>query len=177
MVLKVKVAPVNLQLISKSVAQRTLHVVHIMSAIDFEALMAAELAASNNQKESYTTPASPPTSLLEKRLDPLTLPDVVLEESKLPCFEDYCVSPAWAPSVYYVPDFFTEKDQTSILSAVDSVPSESWTCLRRRRLQQFGGTPLPEGMECEAMAPYLESLMKRLVDCAVFAKDESPITC
>lgn len=80
------------------------------------------------------------------------------------------MSPPAAPTVYYLPEFLIPADQEALLQAVDSV--DEWTSLRRRRLQQWGGTPLPEGMQQEPLPPYLTTVIARLVD--VFGVSETP---
>ena len=47
--------------------------------------------------------------------------------------------------VYYVPGFVSEKEAKDLLARIDEMPEASWTDLKRRRLQNHGGTPHPDG--------------------------------
>lgn len=54
-------------------------------------------------------------------------------------------------SAYYIPDFLTVEEEQLLLKNVYNVPQSSWTQLSRRRLQNWGGLPLPNGMIQEAI--------------------------
>jgi len=74
------------------------------------------------------------------------------------------------PAAYYLPDFITEVEEHRLLSEIYSVPEERWTKLKRRRLQMWGGTPSPTGMNCEALPCWLLELSQLLVERRVFKK-------
>ena len=83
------------------------------------------------------------------------------------------MSPLDAPTAYYVPDFLSLAEQEALLQAVDSV-DDQWKSLRRRRLQQWGGTPLPEGMQQQPLPPYLATVVAQLVHDKAFGLAETP---
>ena len=46
-----------------------------------------------------------------------------------------------APStVYYVPNFITQYEESVLMQRVSDAPKPKWTCLANRRLQDYGGT-------------------------------------
>lgn len=82
----------------------------------------------------------------------------------------YRVSPPALDGVAYVPDAVSASDGRALLRAIDAAPAERWVELRGRRLQQWGGTPLPGGMlgGAEPLPPYLAVLAAALVERGVF---------
>lgn len=66
------------------------------------------------------------------------------------------------PSIYYVPNFITELEESSIISRVNSVPRPKWTQLMNRRLQNWGGIPHPKGMIAEEIPPWLQNYLNRI---------------
>jgi hypothetical protein len=47
--------------------------------------------------------------------------------------------------VYYIPGFVSEEEARDLVARIDEMPEASWTDLKRRRLQNHGGTPHPDG--------------------------------
>ena len=48
--------------------------------------------------------------------------------------------------VYYIPAFLSGEEAKDLLARIDEMPEASWTDLKRRRLQNHGGTPHPDGV-------------------------------
>ena len=46
-------------------------------------------------------------------------------------------------AAYYIPNFVTEHEEEIILNQVNKAPKSKWVQLSNRRLQNWGGTPLP----------------------------------
>ena len=46
-------------------------------------------------------------------------------------------------SIYYIPDFITEEEETALLHHVSAAPKPKWTQLSNRRLQNWGQTDRP----------------------------------
>ena len=43
------------------------------------------------------------------------------------------------------PGFVSEEEARDLVARIDEMPEASWTDLKRRRLQNHGGTPHPDG--------------------------------
>lgn len=65
-------------------------------------------------------------------------------------------------TVYYVPNFITEEEEEEILKNVYNVPLPKWTCLKNRRLQDWGGVPHKNGMIQEAIPKWLQKYMQKV---------------
>ncbi|KAF5277423.1 hypothetical protein FQA39_LY06236 [Lamprigera yunnana] len=71
-------------------------------------------------------------------------------------------------SVYYIPNFITEEEESQLLGKIYSVPKPKWTCLSNRRLQDYGGVPHKNGMIVEPIPSWLRKHMKQVSDLKVF---------
>ena len=69
--------------------------------------------------------------------------------------EPYKVNAA-PDTVYYVPDFITETEESYLLDHISKTPNPRWTQLANRRLQNWGGVPHPKGMIAESMPNWLQ---------------------
>ncbi|XP_024287855.1 alpha-ketoglutarate-dependent dioxygenase alkB homolog 6 isoform X1 [Oncorhynchus tshawytscha] len=90
-----------------------------------------------------------------------------------PCsiFEDlerYVVRDA-PPTVYYIPDFITEDEESQLLQQVYKAPKTKWTQLSNRRLQNWGGLPRPKGMLGEKLPDWLLKYCERISALGAFA--------
>ncbi|CAN9497963.1 unnamed protein product [Ophioblennius macclurei] len=59
------------------------------------------------------------------------------------------------PTVYYIPDFISEEEESYLLQQVYKSPKTKWTQLSGRRLQNWGGLPYPKGMVAERIPDWL----------------------
>jgi len=71
-------------------------------------------------------------------------------------------------SIYYVPDFISESEETELIRRVDSSPIPKWTTLSNRRLQNWGGLPHPKGMIAEPLPDWLLPYCQRISDIGLF---------
>lgn len=74
-------------------------------------------------------------------------------------------------TVYYIPDFITEAEETEIIEKVNSAPKPKWTQLSNRRLQNWGGVPHPNGMIAEAIPQWLKKYMEKIDNLGLFNKE------
>ena len=58
---------------------------------------------------------------------------------------EFDASPGALPGVYYIPDFVAEGEADALLDRIAEMPDTAWARLKRRRLQNHGGTPHPDG--------------------------------
>lgn len=65
-------------------------------------------------------------------------------------------------TVYYIPRFLSENDESMILSHIDNTPKPKWTQLSNRRLINYGGVPHRNGMITEAMPSWLQEKVTAL---------------
>lgn len=78
-----------------------------------------------------------------------------------------------APStVYYIPNFITFNEETNILQSVYSVPKPKWTCLSKRRLQDYGGIPHKSGMIPEGIPQWLQKYIDRIALYNIFGMNK-----
>uniref|UniRef100_A0AAG5CTJ9 Fe2OG dioxygenase domain-containing protein n=1 Tax=Anopheles atroparvus TaxID=41427 RepID=A0AAG5CTJ9_ANOAO len=82
-------------------------------------------------------------------------------------WREYAV-PDCPPSIYYVPNFITEEEETSILQAISKTPKPRWTQLSNRRLINYGGIPHPKGMIAEDMPVWLTQYVMRINQLNIF---------
>ncbi|KAJ8950258.1 hypothetical protein NQ317_006440 [Molorchus minor] len=72
------------------------------------------------------------------------------------------------PTVYYIPDFITEAEETSIINNVHNVPKPKWTVLSNRRLQDYGGVPHEKGMIPEKIPNWLQPYINKVAELNIF---------
>jgi alkylated DNA repair protein alkB family protein 6 len=78
-------------------------------------------------------------------------------------------------SIYYVPDFITETEETLLLQHIFHKSNNSkWVKLKTRRLQNWGGTPELSGMVPEALPPWFDDLAMRLISSGVYSETTKP---
>lgn len=75
-------------------------------------------------------------------------------------------------TVYYIPNFITPEEETLILQNVNSVPKPKWTCLSKRRLQDYGGVPHKNGMIPENIPLWLQTYMDRIASYNIFGSNK-----
>ncbi|EFX74607.1 hypothetical protein DAPPUDRAFT_307189 [Daphnia pulex] len=66
-------------------------------------------------------------------------------------------------SAYYIKDFLTVEEEEFLLKNVYNVPQTKWTQLLRRRLQNWGGVPHPNGMIPETIPQWLQTCIDKVV--------------
>lgn len=84
------------------------------------------------------------------------------------------VSGALADEIFYIPDFFSLAEGIDLVTRIDDVPISAWTDLRRRRLQNHGGTPHPDGMHPLPVPHFVKQLFDALVSAGVFPAHAPP---
>lgn len=75
-------------------------------------------------------------------------------------------------SVYYIKNFISEEEESEILKNVYLVPKPKWTCLKNRRLQDWGGVPHKNGMIQEDIPSWLVKYMNKVSDLNIFSTDK-----
>lgn len=66
------------------------------------------------------------------------------------------------PTVYYIPDFLSEQEETYLQQQVYKSPKPKWTQLSGRRLQNWGGLPHPKGMLAETIPDWLQTYCQKI---------------
>ena len=74
-------------------------------------------------------------------------------------------------SIYYIPNYISEAEETELLRRIDASPIPKWTTLSNRRLQNWGGFPHPKGMIAEPLPDWLMPYCQRISDVGVFDDD------
>ncbi|KAJ1484826.1 hypothetical protein T484DRAFT_1893717 [Baffinella frigidus] len=139
------------------------------TAIDFQALFAEERARMMAEMEGGSSAASsgtaqqpapgsgsPRTALHSWE----SLPDPAVPLSSKPrldLVEREVCSDALG-GVHYVPDFVTPEEAAALLARLEEMPEGCWAQLRRRRLQNHGGTPHSDGMMLEPMPRFVQAV-------------------
>ncbi|KAK5861490.1 hypothetical protein PBY51_022883 [Eleginops maclovinus] len=90
-------------------------------------------------------------------------PACILEELK-----QYVVNEA-PPTVYHIPDFITEEEETYLQQKVFNSPKTKWTQLSGRRLQNWGGLPHPKGMLAEKIPDWLHTYCEKISSLGAFS--------
>ena len=65
-------------------------------------------------------------------------------------------------TAFYIPNFLSNEEEVYLLDRVYSVPKPKWTQLTRRRLQNWGGIPHPNGMISEPIPQVLKKIKSLL---------------
>ncbi|XP_076011905.1 putative RNA/DNA demethylase ALKBH6 [Genypterus blacodes] len=73
------------------------------------------------------------------------------------------------PTVYYIPDFISEDEETFLLQQVYKSPRTKWTQLSGRRLQNWGGLPHPKGMVTEKIPDWLQQHCDKISSLGAFS--------
>jgi alkylated DNA repair protein alkB family protein 6 len=156
-------------------------------AIDFQALRAklkAEMAAGAAISPQCTTAGSAgaaeisdaPASATPQARAAVAEPANVAVSLHLPSpLEAYAVGSV--PTVHYVPDVLSPADAALLVACVDHAAyADRWLQLKKRRLQNWGGTPTwDDGLrDAEPLPLYLAVLADRLVASGVFPSDKPP---
>lgn len=76
--------------------------------------------------------------------------------------------------VYYVPDFFSHVEAADHLARLGTMPEDAWVNLRRRRLQNHGGTPHADGMMPERIPLFIKAVMDATVSAGLFDAEQPP---
>ncbi|XP_026232925.1 alpha-ketoglutarate-dependent dioxygenase alkB homolog 6 [Anabas testudineus] len=90
-------------------------------------------------------------------------PTSILEELKQFVIHDA------QPTVYYIPDFISEDEETYLLQEVYKSPKTKWTQLSGRRLQNWGGLPHPKGMLPEKIPDWLSTYCEKISSLGAFS--------
>ncbi|KAM8857112.1 alpha-ketoglutarate-dependent dioxygenase alkB homolog 6 [Synchiropus picturatus] len=86
----------------------------------------------------------------------MELPSCIVEELK-----DFIVD-GDPSTIYYIPDFITEEEESFLLQQVYRSPKPKWTQLSGRRLQNWGGLPHPKGMVAEKIPDWLQTYCEKI---------------
>ncbi|XP_014253969.1 alpha-ketoglutarate-dependent dioxygenase alkB homolog 6 [Cimex lectularius] len=84
--------------------------------------------------------------------------------------EPYLVQKAPA-TILYIPDFINEMEESYLVDKVNNAPKPKWTYLSNRRLQNWGGLPLPKGMITEPLPDWLKFYVDRVNELGVFGNN------
>lgn len=90
-------------------------------------------------------------------------PSCILEELK-----QFVVHEA-PKTVYYIPDFISEDEESYLLQNVYKSPKTKWTQLSVRRLQNWGGLPHPKGMLAEKIPNWLQTYCEKISSLGAFS--------
>ncbi|KAL3915821.1 MAG: hypothetical protein SGPRY_007067 [Prymnesium sp.] len=144
-----------------------------MAAIDFGALMAAERA--RRRSESCREGETPRAVPMPPPLPHPSVPTFLLQPRTSRPALGSARKVGRVATVRHVGGWLSEEEEMELLDCVDNSPTHSWTQLRGRRLQQYGGTPLPsEPMKVEALPAWISSVVARVVDAGVFPPSLPP---
>lgn len=100
----------------------------------------------------------------------IPLPDLKIDDSILQRrFGD-------VPTCFFQQNVLSEQDSDNIIRFIDLSQNKSrWVALKRRRLQQWGGVPMPEGLQDhEPLPPIFAALSEKLIAAGVFPSDKRP---
>ena len=155
------------------------------TAIDFQALFAEERARMLVELGEVGTGTAPavdepasrgPASPRWEQLPWEALPDppVALAPKTPLNIEANALCRTALAGVHYVPNFVTPDEAAALLARLEEMPESCWAQLRRRRLQNHGGTPHANGMHPEPIPRFVQALMDATVEAGVFPRDAPP---
>lgn len=73
--------------------------------------------------------------------------------------------------MYYIDNVVTADEEATLLKETDAC---SWIDLKRRRLQQYGGQPDPEGMVLMGLPDHIQGIVDRVMAVGAFDPHQRP---
>jgi alkylated DNA repair protein alkB family protein 6 len=133
------------------------------TAIDFQALMSKEKRRLSIKKKNITYGA--PSSVLSE----LQSGTKVLKEFRVLGKNQHL------QNVFYIPNYVSISEGESLVSRIDEeLPSDMWTNLGGRSLQNLGGIPHPEGMHPEELPPCMQDTLQQITLSGIFPVGREP---
>ena len=88
-------------------------------------------------------------------------------------FYSGCALPA---TLAYIPEFLSKEEERNVVNCIHGETYvDKWVHLKHRRLQNWGGSPQPEGLtEQETLPPWLDSVVDPLEQIGLFSSDVRP---
>jgi len=77
-------------------------------------------------------------------------------------------------SIFYIPDYITTSEEAQLKLQIYAHTGK-WTQLKKRRLQNWGGIPNPQGMVAEELPQFLLTITRRLVESGVFQQSPNHV--
>lgn len=74
--------------------------------------------------------------------------------------QDYTVGAI--PTLFYVPDFISQSEQSQLLHHIYQAPAPKWKSLKNRRLQNWGGVVHEKGLLPQALPSWLTRITDRI---------------
>lgn len=68
------------------------------------------------------------------------------------------------PTVMYIPDFITDREEVMLLNNVYNAPVSKWKLLKNRRLQNWGGAVHTKGLLEQDLPPWLTRITHRIFE-------------
>ncbi|KAK1279584.1 hypothetical protein QJS04_geneDACA015136 [Acorus gramineus] len=68
------------------------------------------------------------------------------------------------PTLYYIPDFISDLQQSQILHHIYEAPVTKWKTLKNRRLQNWGGVVHEKGLLPQDLPPWLKGVTNKICD-------------
>ena len=122
---------------------------------------------AEKSRSSASTPATAPRE--PDRPDAPTSSEIAAVKFQFSAIDDHRLG---LPRVCYVNSALASVDCSVLLASVDSASPESWVTLRHRRLQNWGGTVTPHGLESILpLPPWLMRAADLLVETGVFPRE------
>ncbi|KAG7616710.1 putative oxoglutarate/iron-dependent dioxygenase, alpha-ketoglutarate-dependent dioxygenase AlkB [Arabidopsis thaliana] len=66
------------------------------------------------------------------------------------------------PTVFYIPGFITEEEQTQLLNHIYGASGSKWKTLKNRRLQNWGGMVHEKGLVPQELPPWLTKIKAKI---------------
>ncbi|KAL6311185.1 hypothetical protein AAG906_025774 [Vitis piasezkii] len=68
------------------------------------------------------------------------------------------------PTLFYIPDFITDYQQTQLLNNIYQAPVSKWKSLKNRRLQNWGGVVHEKGLLAQDLPTWLTRITERIFE-------------
>ncbi|CBI18285.3 alkylated DNA repair protein ALKBH6 homolog [Vitis vinifera] len=68
------------------------------------------------------------------------------------------------PTLFYIPDFITDYQQTQLLNNIYQAPVSKWKSLKNRRLQNWGGVVHEKGLLSQDLPTWLTRITERIFE-------------
>ncbi|MCL7042976.1 hypothetical protein MKW94_006553 [Papaver nudicaule] len=68
------------------------------------------------------------------------------------------------PTLYYIPNFISDSEQTQLLNHIYQSPITKWKSLKNRRLQNWGGVVHEKGLLPQNLPPWLTRITTRICE-------------
>lgn len=155
-----------------------------MTSIDFKRLLQEAKAqaitdkadVANTQQDDEAYPAqdsSKKNNIIRTNEDINRYAKIIGPVSTLKLTEKFQVGKEIISKVSYIPNYVTKQEETDLLECIYSC-CDKWVQLKKRRLQNWGGSVTTKGLDPDELPPWFNDMGSKLISSDVFSEEYRP---